>query len=71
MLLYERLLSLQRKNRSLAATIEVLSDEDEMRGLLAGIKDVREGRTHKLSEIRKSLTTGADGSSSHLNRQDP
>jgi hypothetical protein len=55
LLAYEQFLSMQRKIQSLAATIEVLSDEEETRGLLAGIQDAREGRTRKLSEIRKAL----------------
>lgn len=55
LLAYEQFLSMQRKIQSLVATIEVLSDEEESRGLLAGLQDVREGRTRKLSEIRKAL----------------
>jgi PHD/YefM family antitoxin component YafN of YafNO toxin-antitoxin module len=55
LLAYEQFLSMQRKIQSLAATIELLSDEEETRGLLSGIQDAREGRTRKLSDIRKSL----------------
>jgi hypothetical protein len=55
LLAYEQFLAMQRKIQSLVATIEVLSDEEETRGLLAGIKDAREGRTRKLSEIRNAL----------------
>jgi PHD/YefM family antitoxin component YafN of YafNO toxin-antitoxin module len=57
LLAYEQFLSMQRKIQSLVATIEVLSDEEETRGLLAGLQDVRAGRTSKLSEIRKALKT--------------
>ncbi len=55
LLAYEQFLSMQRKIQSLAATIEVLSDEQETSGLLAGVQSAREGRTRGLSEIRKSL----------------
>jgi hypothetical protein len=67
---YERVRSARRKLRSLVATIEVLSSEEETRGLLAGIKDAREGRTTRLSEIRNSLMSEAGGSSHHRDPQD-
>ena len=40
---------------SLIETIEVLSDPEMMRGLIAGLKDFEEGRFKSFEQIKKEL----------------
>jgi hypothetical protein len=40
---------------SVLNTLEFLSDEEECKGVLAGLEDVRAGRVRSLSEIQAEL----------------
>ncbi len=52
LLAYEQFLSMQRQLQAVLGTIEVLTDDEERSELLAGLSDLRAGRTKPLSEIR-------------------
>lgn len=55
LLSYERFLIIQDQLQSVMATLEVLSSKDEVRELLLGLKEAKEGKTNSLDSIRKSL----------------
>ena len=48
---------LRLENIQLLNTVETLSNSDTIKGLVAGLKDIQEGRFKPLSEIRKELNS--------------
>jgi hypothetical protein len=52
---YEKYLILQNQLDSLMATIEVLTDQEESGALVAGLNDLKAGRTKSLAEVKASL----------------
>ena len=62
LLAYEQFLVIQRQLHAVLGTIEVLTDEEERSELLAGLENLRAGRTRPLSEIRsgRKRTTKSD-----------
>ena len=55
LLRYEQFLMMQNQLKSLLETIELLSNQEETRELVAGLHDVRAGRTRSIVEIKSSL----------------
>ncbi len=55
LLAYDKFVSIQQQMLSLLATVEVLSDEDEMSLLTAGLRSAAAGQTRSLEEIERSL----------------
>ena len=55
LLRYEQFLAMQKQFQAVLQTIEVLTDDEEMKSLAAGVKDMAAGRTKPLSEIRAAL----------------
>ena len=58
---YEQFLIMQNQLKSLVETIELLSNQDEMRALVAGLEDLKAGRTKSISEIKSSLKNKSRG----------
>ena len=56
LLTYEQFLSMQKQIQSVVTTIEVLTDEEERVSLVAGLRDLQEGKTRSLEDIRAELT---------------
>ena len=55
LLTYEQFLSMQKQIQSVVTTIEVLTDEEERVSLVAGLRDLQEGKTRSLEDIRAEL----------------
>ena len=55
---YRKYLELQDTLEALLRTVELLSDESERQLLVDGLRDVSEGRTKSIEEIRASLFDG-------------
>lgn len=55
LLSYEKYLIIQDQLKAVMETFELFGDLDELRGVLAGIRDAQEGKTRSIEEIRKSL----------------
>ncbi len=55
LLAYEQFLVIQRQLQAVLGTLEVLTDDEERSELLAGLDDLRAGRTRPLREIRSGL----------------
>ncbi len=52
---YEQFLIMQNQLKSLLETIELLSNQEEVKSLIAGLNDMQNGKTRKLSDIKASL----------------
>jgi hypothetical protein len=52
---YEQYLALQNQLVSLLETIDVLTDEEELSSLKAGMDDLKSNRTRSIAEIRATL----------------
>ena len=55
LLKYEQFLTMQQQLRSALDTIEVLTDHDEVAGLVQGLGEIAAGRTRTLDRIRRNL----------------
>jgi len=55
LLTYEQFLAMQKQLQAVLQTIEVITDNQEMESLSAGIGEMRSGKTKTLSEIRTTL----------------
>jgi hypothetical protein len=55
LLSYDQFLTLQKRLQSVLETMEVLMDEEECSLLVAGLADMKAGRTRPLSAIRAAL----------------
>ena len=55
LLTYERFLRMQEKLTAVFNTIEMLTDDGERNALLAGLADLKAGRTRSLDEIEAEL----------------
>ena len=60
LLAYESFLSMQEQIEQLLSTVELLSDDEERRLLLAGLKQYKAGKMKSLEDIEKSLRETAD-----------
>lgn len=58
LLTYGQFLEMQKQLQSIAATIEVLTDEDERAALVAGVKSIEAGKVRSLASIRADLKKG-------------
>lgn len=61
LLAYEQFLRMQQKIEQLLETLELLSDHEERALLVAGLEDLKSGRTKRFSEIRRSLDSEMPG----------
>lgn len=52
---YEQFLAMQDEREKILATLNLFFDEEQRKGLLAGVQDVIDGKTKSLSAIRESL----------------
>ena len=52
---YEQFLIMQNQLNSLLETIELLSNQEEMRELAGGLEDLNAGRTKSISQIKASI----------------
>jgi PHD/YefM family antitoxin component YafN of YafNO toxin-antitoxin module len=57
LLKYEEFLIMQDQLMSVLDTISALSDQEELSGILSGVKDMEAGRTKSIAEIRAALKT--------------
>jgi PHD/YefM family antitoxin component YafN of YafNO toxin-antitoxin module len=55
LLRYEKFLSMQQQLMSVLNTLELMSKQKELEGLLAGIKDMQAGRVVSLAEVEAEL----------------
>ncbi len=55
LLRYEKFLIMQEQLMSVLNTLELLSEKEELKGLLAGIKDMQSGRVRSLKEVEAEL----------------
>ncbi|MGA2182559.1 MAG: hypothetical protein ABSH47_05970 [Bryobacteraceae bacterium] len=55
LLTYKQFLAMQTQLQSVVQTIELLSDEEEVRALGKGTEDAKSGRTKSIEEIRASM----------------
>jgi PHD/YefM family antitoxin component YafN of YafNO toxin-antitoxin module len=55
LLSYERYLIIQEQLASVMNALEMLSDPDERKGLMAGIQEVRNGRTRSFLNVKADL----------------
>lgn len=55
LLSYEKYLIIQDQLQAVMETVDLFGDLDELRGVIAGLQDVLDGKTKSLEEIRKSL----------------
>jgi len=55
LLKYEQFLTMQQQLRSVLDTVEVLTDRDEVAGLVQGLGEIAAGRTRTLDRIRRDL----------------
>ena len=55
LLSYEKFLIMQEQLESFINMIELLADQDEVKGVRNGLEDVRAGRTRSLTDIRAEL----------------
>jgi PHD/YefM family antitoxin component YafN of YafNO toxin-antitoxin module len=55
LLSYEQFLIMQEQLASVMNTLELVSDDLERKGLLAGIADLRAGRLHSMEDIEAEL----------------
>jgi len=52
---YEEYLEMQKQLMAVLETRAVLSNKEEMAGIVSGIEDMKGGRTQSLEEVRSSL----------------
>src|SRR5204862_2328808 len=52
---YEKFLIMQQQLMSVISTIEVLTDDKELAGILSGLADMKAGRVQSLAEIEAEL----------------
>ena len=52
---YEEYLDMQKQLMAVLETRAILSDKEEMAGIVSGIEDVKTGRTQPFEEVRNSL----------------
>jgi PHD/YefM family antitoxin component YafN of YafNO toxin-antitoxin module len=57
LLKYEEFLIMQDQLTSVLDTIAALSDQEELGGILAGIKEMESGKSKSIAEIRAALKT--------------
>jgi hypothetical protein len=57
LLKYEEFLIMQQKLMSVLDTISVMTDDSELAGIMAGLKEMTGGNTRSIAEIRASLKT--------------
>jgi len=55
LLKYEEFLAMQKELLALLETQSVLSDQEELQDIVAGMDDVKKGRTKPVHEVRRSL----------------
>ena len=55
LLSYERYLVIQEQLVSVMNALEMLSDSDERKGLIAGIQDLKSGRTRPFADVKAAL----------------
>jgi PHD/YefM family antitoxin component YafN of YafNO toxin-antitoxin module len=55
LLSYEKFLIMQERLMSVLNTLELMSEQKELEGLLAGIKDMQAGRVRSLAEVEAEL----------------
>jgi hypothetical protein len=55
LLSYERYLLIQQQLAAVMSAVELLTDDKEREGVLAGISDVMEGRVRSFTEIKAAL----------------
>lgn len=55
LLSYERYLIIQEQLASVMNALEMLSDPDERKGLIAGIEDLRSGHTRSFADVKAAL----------------
>lgn len=55
LLRYEKFLIMQQQLMSVLNTLELMSEQKELQGLLAGIKDMQAGRVRSLAEVEAEL----------------
>jgi len=61
LLTYERFLIMQDQLFSVINTLDALANQSEVEGIIAGLKDVKEGRTRSIAEIRADLKSKKNG----------
>ena len=52
---YEQFMAIQREREKILDTINAAIDDEDRKGLIAGLRDVSSGKTKPLSEIRDGL----------------
>lgn len=55
LLTYDQFLEMQKQLLSIAETVSLMNDEEELGALQAGLLDLREGRIKTLTEIRDQV----------------
>jgi PHD/YefM family antitoxin component YafN of YafNO toxin-antitoxin module len=55
LLSYEKFLIMQERLMTVLNTLELMSEQKELEGLLAGIKDMQAGRVRSLAEVEAEL----------------
>jgi PHD/YefM family antitoxin component YafN of YafNO toxin-antitoxin module len=60
LLKYEEFLIMQDQLTSVLDTIAALSDQEELGGILSGIKEMEAGKTRSIAEIRAALKTNKE-----------
>lgn len=55
LLSYDKFMAMQDRLRAVFNTIELLTDDAERNGLLAALRDIKEGRIRPLSEIEEEM----------------
>jgi hypothetical protein len=55
LLSYDRYLLIQQQLASVMSAVELLSDSNESQGVIAGVREMTEGRTRPFSEIKDEL----------------
>lgn len=55
LLSYEKYLIIQEQLAAVMNTIEMMSESSELEGILAGMRDISEGRTRSFSEVKAAL----------------
>lgn len=56
LLSYERYLIIQEQLQSIMKTLDFLADAEEVKSVMAGLKDVGAGRSRSLADIRAELS---------------
>lgn len=57
LLRYEKFLIMQQQLMSVLNTLDLLSEQKELEGLLAGIKELAEGRVRSLADVESELNS--------------